>query len=62
MGIEFPFFNFLVCKIYLGTWARKAHGHVGHMEHVGRVGTLVTPFNRLRNQITFFLDSDICLI
>ena len=43
-GYKFPFFDFPVCKIYLGTWARRvrrARGHVGH------VGTLGTPFSRL---------------
>ena len=42
MGTKFPFFNFPVCKICLGTRARsarRAHGHVGLVEHVGRVGT-----------------------
>ena len=59
MGTKFPFFNFPVCKIYLGTqstqgaWARSARrarsarGHVGHVEHVGHVSTLGTPFSRL---------------
>ena len=43
--IKTDIFNFSVCKIYLGTWARrprKAREHVGHVEdvgHVGRVGT-----------------------
>ena len=52
-------FNFPVCKIYLGTWARmarRARGYVGYVEHVGHVrdvghvghvGTLGTPFSRL---------------
>ena len=39
MGTKFPFFNFQVSKIYLGTWARRVRGHVGHVEHVGHVGT-----------------------
>ena len=42
MGTKFPFINFPVCKIYLGTWARgvrRVRGHVGHIEHVRRVGT-----------------------
>ena len=39
--IKTDIFNFPVCKIYLGTWARKARGDVGH------VGTLGTPFSRL---------------
>ena len=33
MGTKFPFFNFPVCKMYLGTWARRvrrARGQVGH--------------------------------
>ena len=50
MGTKFPLFNFPVCKIYVGTWARRARrarGQVGHAEHVGHVGTLGTPFSRL---------------
>ena len=41
MGTKCQFFNFPVCKIYLGTWARRARrarGHVGHVEHVEHVG------------------------
>ena len=37
MGTKFPFFNFPVCKIYLGTWARRARRtreHVDHVEHL----------------------------
>ena len=37
--IKTDIFNFPVCKIYLGTWAR---GHVGHVEHVGHVGDVGT--------------------
>ena len=41
MSTKFPFFNFLVSKIYLGMWAHRARGYVEH------VGTLGTPFSRL---------------
>ena len=57
MGTKFPIFSFQVCKIYLGKWAhkaRRAHGHVGHVErvgHIGHVDTLGTPFRRL----TYFM-------
>ena len=50
MGIKFPFFNFPVCKKYLGRWARRARRarwHTGHVEHVGHVGMLGTSFSRL---------------
>ena len=53
MGTKFPFFNFLVCKIYFGMWARRARrAHRarrarGHVEHVGHLGPLGTPFSRL---------------
>ena len=55
--IKTNIFNFPVCKICLGTWARRtcrAHGHVGHAEHVGHirhVGTLGTPFSRLFQEL-----------
>ena len=50
MATKFPFFNFPVCKTYLGTWACQAHRvheHIGHLKHVGHKGTLGTPFSRL---------------
>ena len=50
MGTKFPFFNFPVCKIYLGTWAHRARRTRrvrGHVEYVEHVGTLGTPFSRL---------------
>ena len=43
MGTKFPFFNFLVCKTYLDTWAcraRRTRGQVENVEHVGHVGHL----------------------
>ena len=58
--IKTDIFNFPVCKIYLGTWARRARrarrarGHVGQ---IGHVGTLGTPFIRLlrcrQNEVNF---------
>ena len=45
MGTKFPFFNFPVCKIYLGTLTRRARGHVGHVD------TLDTPFSRFIEEV-----------
>ena len=56
--IKTDIFNFLVCKIYLGTRARRARRHVvqvkhvgcvGHVVHLGHVGTLGTPLSRLHH-------------
>ena len=42
--IKADIFNFMVCEIYFGMWARRARrarrahrarGHVGHVKHVG---------------------------
>ena len=54
MGTKFPFFNVPVCKIYLGTWALRARRARGHVEHVGHVSTLGTPFSRLYKFIIFY--------
>ena len=37
--IKTDIFNFPVCKIYLGTWVRRARGHVEHSRHVGTEST-----------------------
>ena len=54
MGTKFPFLNFPVCKIYLGTWARRARRHVGHVGHAGHVGTLGTPLSRISQNTVFY--------
>ena len=44
--IKTGIFNFPFCKIYLGTWARKARRARRYVGHVGHVGTLGMPFSR----------------
>ena len=48
MGTKFPFFNFPVCKIYLGTLARRTRRTLGRVGHVEHMGTLGTPLRRLK--------------
>ena len=48
MGTKFSFFNFPVCKTYIGTWAHRARRARTARRAHGHAGTLGEPFSRLQ--------------
>ena len=47
MDTKFPFFIFPICKIYLGTWARRVRRACRAREYLRHVETIGMPFSRL---------------
>ena len=52
MDTKFRFFNFPICKLHLGTWARRVHRACRAREHVGHVGIMGASFSRLPNKVS----------
>ena len=47
MDSKFPFFNVPICKIYLGTWARRVRRACRAREYLGHVEMIDMSFSRL---------------